>query len=66
MKLKLFLLSLVIPVFCFSQEYRYTNTLFSNSTKTSNVVYGNAPFIGGTFFYCRIQYHQSKFSDGYL
>lgn len=50
MKLKIFLLSALIPLFCLAQDYRYTNTLFSNSTKTSNVIYGNAPFIGGTFF----------------
>jgi PKD repeat protein/poly(3-hydroxybutyrate) depolymerase len=49
MKLKIFLISIVIPWFCVAQDYRYTNTLFSNSTKTSNVVYGNAAFINGPF-----------------
>jgi len=29
----------------FSQDYRYTNTLFSTIIKTSDIVYGNAPFI---------------------
>jgi len=29
----------------FSQDYRYTNTLFSTVIKTSDIVYGNAPFI---------------------
>ena len=47
MKLNIFLVSFFISFFCLSQDYRYTNTLFSNSTKTSNVVYGNAPFING-------------------
>lgn len=31
----------------FSQQYRYTNTLFSSSTITQNVIYGTAPSVDG-------------------
>jgi len=46
MKRKLLLLIFVIfSSIIFSQDYRYTNTLFPTVIKTSDVVYGNAPFI---------------------
>jgi acetyl esterase/lipase len=47
MKIKVLLISIIIPFVCFSQEYRYTNNQYANSTKISNVIYGNAPFING-------------------
>ena len=37
-------------LFVVAQDYRYTATLFQNSTKTSNVVYSNAPALNGVLF----------------
>ncbi len=48
----LFLLILAL-VFTFqesqAQTYRYVNTIFTSSDKTSNVVYGNAPFLNSPY-----------------
>lgn len=41
---KLLLGLLLFTSITFSQDYRYTNTLFTNVIKTSDIVYGNAPF----------------------
>jgi len=43
--MKLLLILLLFPLIIFSQDYRYTNTLFPTVIKTSDIVYGNAPFI---------------------
>ena len=45
MERKILLALLLFTSIVFSQDYRYTNNLFSTITKTSDVVYGNAPFI---------------------
>jgi len=45
MKKKLLLIFLIFSSIIFSQDYRYTNTLFPTVIKTSDVVYGSAPFI---------------------
>ena len=51
MKHKLLLIGfLSIQFLSWSQDYRYTNTLFSSSISTPNVVYGTAPFIDGPFY----------------
>lgn len=44
MNKKLLLGLLLLSSIVFSQDYRYTNTLFTNATKTADIVYGNAPF----------------------
>lgn len=41
---KLLLGLLLLSSLAFSQDYRYTSTLFTNTIKTSDIVYGNAPF----------------------
>lgn len=41
---KLLLGLLLFTTVTFSQDYRYTETLFANTIKTSDIVYGNAPF----------------------
>lgn len=46
----LFLIIITSQLISLGQDYRYTNTLFPSSTKTSNVVYGTAPFIDGPFY----------------
>jgi len=45
MEIKLLFALLLFNSIVFSQDYRYTNTLFTTTVKTSNIVYGNAPFI---------------------
>jgi len=45
MERKILLALLLFTSIVFSQDYRYTNDLFANVTKTSDVVYGNVPFI---------------------
>lgn len=47
---KLFSLVLFICIFSNAQNYRYTNSLFQSSVKTSNIIYGNAPSVNGPFF----------------
>ena len=46
----LFLIIITSQLISLGQDYRYTNTLFPSSTKTSNLVYGTAPFIDGPFY----------------
>ena len=46
-------LPIVLLLFSFavwSQDYRYTKTLFSSSTPITNIVYGTAPFIQGPLY----------------
>jgi PKD repeat protein len=51
MKLKIgFLMFLCIQMQSWSQEFRYTNDLFSSSTSITNVVYGSAPALNGPFY----------------
>ena len=51
MKQKLILFAfLTFQIFSWSQDYRYTNSLFSSSTSISNVVYGSAPAIDGPLY----------------
>lgn len=44
----------------FSQDYRYTNTIFPSSTITADVIYGTAPFINFPYF------NEGSTSDGDL
>ena len=41
---------LIFSVVSYSQDYRYTQNLFSSSTTIPNVVYGSAPFIQGPLY----------------
>ena len=51
MKIKIgFLLLFLIQIKSWSQDYRYTNDLFSSSTPITNVVYGSAPALNGPFY----------------
>lgn len=46
MKIKiLFTILLFATSLIYSQDYRYTNNVFTSTVKTSDIVYGNAPFI---------------------
>jgi acetyl esterase/lipase len=49
MKKKL-LLTLIIFQFAWSQNHRYTTTLFPSSTPISNIIYVTAPAINGPFY----------------
>ena len=51
MERKILLALLLFTSIVFSQDYRYTNDLFTTVTKTSDVVYGNAPFISPVLTY---------------
>ena len=42
--------ALIFSVVSYSQDYRYTQNLFSSSTTIPNVVYGSAPFIQGPLY----------------
>jgi len=58
---KLALILLLFSVIVFSQDYRYTETLFSNTQKVENIVYGNAPFINTLF-----NFNEASTTDGDL
>lgn len=45
MKKTLLLGLLVVSSLIHSQDYRYTNTLFTDAIKTADVIYGTAPFL---------------------
>jgi acetyl esterase/lipase/PKD repeat protein len=49
---QIFILALFISVYFSSQAqtHRYTNVLFSSATKTTDVIYGSAPFINAPYF----------------
>lgn len=44
------LLAILLCTLSWSQEYRYTRTLFPSATAITNVVYGTAPFIDGPLY----------------
>lgn len=44
------LLALLFQLLSWSQQYRYTRTLFPSATAITNVVYGTAPFINGPLY----------------
>lgn len=51
MKQKLLLIIILIfQTFSWSQNHRYTSTLFPSSTAISNVIYGSAPAINGPLY----------------
>ena len=45
MKKTLLLALLTVSSLIYAQDYRYTNTLFTNTIKTADIVYGTAPFL---------------------
>jgi acetyl esterase/lipase len=47
---KIILLFIFIQSIAWSQNYRYTNSLFPSSTSINNVIYGSAPAINGPFY----------------
>jgi len=61
MERKVLLALLLITSIVFSQEYRYTNNLFTSTIKVENVVYGNAPFINTA-----LSFNESSTTDGDL